>query len=193
MTVTRLAIFVGGKSTRMGTPKGLLRLPGGGPPIVQHLVDLGAEAGLDPFLVGDAADYAVIAPDVPRVADDPPGIGPLGGLRASLAFAGEAGASRVVSVACDMPYLDARTVHALVDWVGDAPVLAARRPDGAPWEPMLARYEVARVVPVLDQALASGERSFQRLFAWLDVAALPTDASVLRALRDWDTPDDVVP
>lgn len=192
MSVVRLAIFVGGKSMRMGTPKGLLRLPGGGPTILQHLADLGAQSDLGPFLVGDAEAYADVAPDLPRVEDDPQGIGPLGGLRASLRFAKVAGAKQMIAVACDMPYLDGPTLRALAEHADTAPVVAACRHEGAPWEPMLARYDVAAVTPVLDEALSSKERSFQRLFARFEVAAMSSDASVMRALRDWDTPDDVV-
>ena len=38
---------------------------------------------------------------------------------------------------------------------------------------MLARYDTARVLPVLDTALAEGVRSFQRLFDRLEVDAWP--------------------
>ena len=41
-----LAIFVGGKSRRMGEPKGLLPVPGGVEPIVEALVRRAREAGL---------------------------------------------------------------------------------------------------------------------------------------------------
>lgn len=190
MINARLAIFVGGKSTRMGTPKGLLPLPGGGPPILKHLADLGINAGLDPFLVGEAEAYSRVVPHLPRIEDDPAGVGPLGGLRAALLFAGT---GRVISVGCDMPYLDRAALRALLEAPATAPVVAARQRPDAPWEPMFARYDVATVMPVLDHALAAGDRSFQRLFARLDVVSLTIDASVTQALVDWDTPDDVVP
>lgn len=191
----RLAIFVGGGSTRMGRPKGLLSTPGGGPPIVARLIDIGGKADLHPFFVGDSRAYQALpsAAETPRVDDDPADAGPLGGLRAALRFAQAHGGTHVVSVACDMPFVTVEVLRALRDEESLAPVVAPRRHADAPWEPMLARYQAASVLPVLERSLLAGDRSFQRLFARLEVDPLEATASVLRALDDWDTPHDVVP
>ncbi|MGB5809913.1 MAG: molybdenum cofactor guanylyltransferase [Polyangiales bacterium] len=193
---TRLAIFVGGKSARMGTAKGLLATPGGGPPILERLVRLGIERGLDPLLVGNRSPYldlAVVA-TVPSVADDPVGAGPLGGLRAALYFArAQGGVAHLIAVACDMPFVNAEALQALSDAEKAGAVVAPRRADDAPWEPMLARYRVDAVIPPLDALLKSGGRSFQRLFESLDVRRLASTEAVQHALQDWDTPADVVP
>lgn len=199
-TPSLLAIFVGGRSRRMGTAKGLLEVPGGGPTIVEALVKRGRDAGLAPVLVGDATPYAHLVTDVQRLDDDPTGAGPLGGLRAVLLAAGDgtvhtgahaAAGVPVVAVACDMPYVTASVLQQLVAHDTDAAVLAARRVVDALWEPMLARYRPAHVVPTLDALLAEGGRSFQALFSRLDVAELPLTAPVEEALRDWDEPADI--
>ena len=180
-----LGVLVGGRSRRMGgRPKGLLEAPGGGETLVERLAREGRAAGLEPVLVGEAAAYASVAPDVQRLADDPPGVGPLGGLAALLAHAGDRDA---IAVGCDMPYVDAAILRRLVGDPRDAGVLAARR-DGR-WEPLLARYRARHVHPALTAALAEGVRSFQELFARLDVAELPVDEALSRALADWDAPD----
>ena len=186
-----LAIFVGGQSRRMGTPKGLLRAPGSEEPIIEKLVRCAKEADLEPVLVGEAGSYAALAREVPRVADDPPGAGPLGGLHGVLRHAVAAGRSRVVTVACDMPHVTSEVLVTLSDHPSDAIVVAPRRAEDAPWEPMLARYDAQRLVDVLDAAISRGERSFQMLFASLEVEPLPLRPAIERALRDWDTPEDL--
>jgi molybdopterin-guanine dinucleotide biosynthesis protein A len=147
-------------------------------------------------LVGDLAVYDALtaelecAPFQGRVADAPGGVGPLGGLRAVLATAAEHGQSHVTVIACDMPYVTSALLAELREHSSTAPVLAARRDAEAPWEPMLARYRPAAVLPVLDATLAAGARSFQALFKQLEVARFEADG-VLAALADWDTPRDV--
>ena len=188
-----LAIFVGGQSRRMGVHKGLLRAPGSDEPIVEMLVRCGRDSGLSVALVGDASPYDALAPNVPRLVDDPPGAGPLAGLHAALRHAARTGHSHVVTVACDMPHVTSEVLLALADHPSAATVLAPRRSEEAPWEPMLARYDAIRVADVLDTAMVDGQRSFQGLFAMLEVERLALSPAIERALRDWDTPEDLPP
>lgn len=185
-----LAIFVGGESRRMGKHKGLLLVPGTSEPIVQALVRRGREAGFDPVLVGAAAPYSHLAQGVPRLDDEPPGAGPLAGLHAALRHARSSGRSRLVAVACDMPYVDAEALEQIRDHQSEAPALAPRRRADAPWEPMLARYD-AVLADILADAISRGERSFQKLFAAIEVEPLPLTAALERALDDWDRPEDL--
>lgn len=175
----------------MGTPKGLLSVPGASEPIIDALVRCGREAGLEPLLVGDAIPYAQLAAGVPRIDDDPPGAGPLAGLRAAIRHASQLGYPRLIVVACDMPYVTSETLANIAAHPSRAAVLAARRGNHWPWEPMLARYDVARLAPVLDEAIAEGLRSFQKLFALMEVEALPLTRAIASALEDWDTPEDL--
>jgi len=186
-----LAIFVGGKSLRMGEHKGLLPIPGGDEPILEALVRRGRQAGFDLVLVGDAAPYEQLAKGVTRVDDDPRGAGPLGGLRAALQHASTAGHAQVIAIACDMPYVTPEVLRQVRVHRSEAIVVAPRRGAAAPWEPMLARYDVARLAPILAGAMLRGERSFQKLFAAVEVEALPITSAIQRALDDWDTPEDL--
>jgi molybdopterin-guanine dinucleotide biosynthesis protein A len=186
-----LAIFVGGKSSRMGEHKGLLLVPGGRQSILEALVARGRHAGFDPVLVGDATPYKRLARDVLRIDDDPPGTGPLGGLRAVLDHAARTGGSHIVAIACDMPYVTAEALQEVYGHRSAALVVAPRRDPESPWEPMLARYDAVRLAGVVAQAIARGQRSFQKLFASIEVDALPLTPAIERALEDWDTPEDV--
>jgi molybdopterin-guanine dinucleotide biosynthesis protein A len=89
-----------------------------------------------------------------------------------------------------MPYVTAAVLGDL--WAQPAaPVVAARRTPDGPWEPLLARYQAPDVAPVLRQALAAGERSFQALLARLEVHPWVPAGEAARALDDWDRPEDV--
>jgi molybdopterin-guanine dinucleotide biosynthesis protein A len=175
----------------MGRHKGLLSVPGGSGPILQELLHVGRAAELDPVLVGDATPYQDLAEGVICIEDDPPGAGPLAGLQASLRHASSTERSHVIAIACDMPYVTAEALEQVRDHQSEATVVAPRRGPDAPWEPMLARYDAARLTDVLANAISRGQRSFQKLFASIEIEALPLTPAIERALEDWDTPDDI--
>lgn len=181
-------IFVGGGSTRMGgRPKGLLAAPDTGEPLAVRLARLARGVGCEVVLVGRADAYREALPHLP-VLEDAPGIdGPLAGLSALLAEAGERPA---LALACDLPFVTASLLQRLLD-APAAPIVAPRARPDAPWEPLLARYAPSEVAPVLEGALRDGIRSFQRLFARLAVQELPLATAELEQLRDWDEPSDV--
>ena len=187
-----LAVFVGGKSRRMGMHKGLLPIPGSSEPILEALIRRGRAAGFEPVLVGEATPYTRLAEGVLRLDDDPPGAGPLAGLRAAVHHALTTHRSRLVAVACDMPFVSAEALAEALHYRSSAIVVAPKRSADAPWEPMLARYEPARLADPLAKAISLGQRSFQTLFASVEVEALPLSEAVARALEDWDHPEDLV-
>jgi molybdopterin-guanine dinucleotide biosynthesis protein A len=57
---------------------------------------------------------------------------------------------------------------------------------------MLARYDAARLAAPLAEAISRGERSFQGLFASIEVEELPLSEAVEQALEDWDRPGDLL-
>lgn len=175
----------------MGEPKGLLRLPGTEEPILEALVRRGRDAGFDPVLVGEARPYAELAAGVLRLDDEPQGAGPLAGLHAALRHTLRTGRARLVAIACDMPYVTPEALEQARDHWSRATVVAPKRAPGAPWEPMLARYDAVQLVETLAAAISRGERSFQKLFASIEVEALPLSEAIERALQDWDSPADI--
>ena len=186
----RAGIFVGGKSSRMGgKPKGLLHAPGTKTPLVVRLASIARSVGLEPVFVGKTDDaYRSLLPDL-RIIDDAPGVeGPLAGLAALLDDAGD---SSVIALACDLPFVETNLLMRLASEHRDALILSPRASPNAPWEPLLARYDAPRVRPVLQQALADGVRSFQKLFARLEVSELVLSESERLQLRDWDETGDV--
>ncbi len=165
-----------------GVAKGLLTAPSGGT-LVARWQRLFAELGWTTVLVGRHDAYADI--DVECIADNPPGIGPLGGLIALLARAGE---GRAIAVACDMPFVSIELLRKLASHPSRAPVVAARR--GSLWEPLFARYDAARVIAAAEERARSGEHALQGLLDALAADALSLESAEMDELRDWDRPED---
>ena len=188
--MTTVAIFVGGRSSRMGHPKGRLLVPGTNKSIVEHLVQQSRIAGMSPLLVGENADYKDLAVDVRRLDDDPTEVGPIGGLNAALKFAGD---DHVITVACDMPFVDVAVLQevALYSMASASALAAFKRGPNAKWESMLALFDAKRCDSVVREQIDGGIRSFQRVFSALNAELRPTSPRIERALADWDTPDDL--
>ncbi len=173
-----------------GIPKGTLRAPDGTPSLVERLVRLGRQVGArDVVLVGQQPVYAPLA--LPMLSDAPPGVGPLGGLLALLGHAERVACSRVLALACDLPYVSQPIVERLIDHAPEAAAVAPHE-DGQ-WQTMCARYATARVLHTAQRTLARGEHSLQSVFAELREAAqpLPLSAAERALLRDWDSPEDI--
>jgi len=177
-------VFVGGAGVRMGgLPKGLLRGPDGAT-LVERWRAMLTELGVAVVLVGEAAAYESLG--LPVRKDEPPGVGPLGGLLALLRHAGTVPA---LAFACDMPFVSRALVERLLAAPSDAPIVAPRR--GALWEPLCARYDPARVLPLAVARASSTHHSLQHLLDDAGAAALPLLPDEDAELRDWDSPADV--
>lgn len=180
-------IFVGGRSSRMGRTKGLLRAPGDARSLVQRAVDLFRALDVPVVLVGEHADYTHIG--VAMLPDAIAGIGPLGGLVALL----EANPNGdVIACACDLPYVDEALARRLLD-APTAPVVTPLA--GGVLQPLFARYASDLVLPVArrraDEAAHGGSPALQKLLAEVGATPLALDVSEEARLRDWDSPSDV--
>jgi molybdopterin-guanine dinucleotide biosynthesis protein A len=177
-----IGIFVGGAGRRMGgVAKGLLETPDGA-----RLIDrtLAVARSVSPrvVLVGRSADYDV---DVPRLLDAEPGMGPLGGLASLL---GHAATGHAIAVACDMPFVTSELLSRLASHASSAAALAPRR--GGRWEPLFARFDVPRALPVVHARLARRALALHELLDELRADELPMLPAESRLLSDWDSPED---
>jgi molybdopterin-guanine dinucleotide biosynthesis protein A len=147
------------------------------------LLRLGAAVQLECVVVGGCARSGAIV-----LADEPAGIGPIGGLRALLAYAG---ARPALVLACDLPYVSAALISRLAHAQSSAPVLAPRDPETGKWQPLFARYDAPRVLPSLDAAITAGVRSFQTWLRGVHVEELVLLPDERAQLCDWDEPRDL--
>ena len=187
-----IGVFVGGQGTRMGgVAKGTLRAPDSELSLVERLLveTRAAAPAAATVLVGNATAYEHVGLAV--IADDPPGIGPLGGLAGLLSEAERRGSRQVLALACDLPRLDRSLLSRLITEAPEAAVVLVTTGDTR--NPLIARYEVARAQLAVGQALAQGRRSLQAVLDRLEpnVIALALSTGEAARLDDWDTPSDI--
>lgn len=177
-------IFVGGAGARLGgAAKGMLAASGGGT-LVDRWLRLLGDLAIPAVLVGEHPAYAAL--DLERVGDDPPAIGPLGGLVGLLR---RAGSGRALALACDMPFVSRDLLERLLGFAPGAAIVAARR--DRLWEPLCAVYAAPLVLPVAVARAARGARSLQGLLDDVGATELPIDQAQAAELADWDTPDNL--
>ena len=198
MTPTEVAglVLAGGRSSRMGRDKALLRV--GGETLAQRQTRLLQRLGIrEVFLSRPAVEAAPpddtppdAAIDVTIVRDAAPGQGPLAGIVAGLEQAGD---RALMVLAVDMPGVTEGFLGGLLAAADlEAGVGAAPRV-GDRWEPLCALYPPG----VLDEArrhLAGDRRSpsgfLDALLASGRIRPLELSPIEAAALRSWNTPDD---
>jgi molybdopterin-guanine dinucleotide biosynthesis protein A len=183
-----VGIFVGGRGSRMGgVAKGLLRAPDSELSLVERLLGELAKAAprAEVVLVGAAEPYASLG--LSSVSDEPPGVGPLGGLLGLLGHAERRGATGVLALACDLPRLDAALLTRLLNEAGEANALVTEQ--AGVRNPLVARYAVRRAQIAARAAFDAGQRSLQAVLDRLEptVACLRLSDDEARTLDDWDT------
>lgn len=193
MLLPVVGIFLGGQARRMGGVAKANLLHDGRSILERTLEACRGRAPLIPpsprvYLVGNSAAYT--AEDVERLADEPRGLGPIGGLRALLEEARRVGVP-AVALAGDMPFLTRPLVERLFVEKPGAPLLAPRQE--SLWQPLFARYSPELALPAVDALLARGETSLQGIFGELGAQAAELELSDVEraALIDWDRPNDM--
>jgi len=182
-------ILAGGASRRMGVDKAFLEIDG--VPLIERihrvLAPLFAEV-----LIAAGAPAPERGPFPARVLhDDTPGQGPLGGLVAGLKAART---PWVFMVACDMPSLDPKVIARIVEARAEGLLAVVPESPGGP-ESCHALYARA-ALPVIEAAMAEGERAPHRLFHRLHAHLIPKAEiaaidPTFRSLANLNTRDDL--
>jgi molybdopterin-guanine dinucleotide biosynthesis protein A len=179
-------ILAGGEATRMGGgDKGLLPL--GDSRIIDHVIAR-FEPQCDSLALnanGDPARFADLA--LPIIADSLTDSGPLAGVLAGLDHAADRGATHIVTVAADTPFLPCDLVPQLLFAAETSGVALAASPSGR--HPTFGLWPVS-LADDLRWALGDGMR---KVAAWADLhdagtATFPDDTAFFNV----NTPDDLV-
>jgi molybdenum cofactor guanylyltransferase len=191
-------ILAGGRSSRMGTDKALLPLPGGqGVTFVERLASLLVSYCQEVLLVArDAAqaiDYAIIEPCGARiVTDETPDYGPLMGLYSGLR-AMHPSSTHALLVAVDMPCVQ----PALISFMLSQPLGGALLVPLVEQVPqvLLAVYPRA-ALPRIEACLREGRRDLRSLLAvcpvhYLEEAQVRAVDPLLRSFVNINTPEDL--
>jgi molybdopterin-guanine dinucleotide biosynthesis protein A len=180
-------VLAGGRSRRMGSNKALLVVDDR--PVVERQVRL-LETMFDEILLStnDPEPFAFLG--VRSIPDRFPDCGPLAGIHAGLRAAS---ASRVLAVACDVPFSSATLLRRLATFDPEADVVAARIRGEI--EPLPGVYS-RRCADAIEARLARGECKVGALFADVRVRELSEAEAAafdpdLASFDDLDTPADV--
>lgn len=143
MNKLTVAIQAGGKSSRMGTDKSFV--PFRGRPMIATVIDAVAGLGDELILITNKPDeYAHLG--LPMFGDLYPETGPLGGIYTAVYHATH---PHVLTVACDMPWLNRPLLEYIISLRETADVVVPRW-DKFP-EPLHAVYSKACLEPIKEK------------------------------------------
>jgi molybdopterin-guanine dinucleotide biosynthesis protein A len=145
-------VLCGGSSSRMGRDKALMEIDG--VPLVIRIVSLVAEVA-DPVLLAPGSPGRLGDLGYPEVADDPAGVGPLGGLLGGLARSPH---HLLAVVAVDMPFASPKLLGLLADLHAGEDAVVPVTDSGV--EPLHAVY-AATAVAGLRRSQAAGRPALQ--------------------------------
>ena len=159
-------ILIGGRSSRMGRPKHLLKnSKNTGESWLEHTVRL-VEPVVDGLVISGAGEVPPSLASLKRIPDIPGVAGPLTGVLAAMRW--QPGVSWLV-IACDMPFITAPALH----WI-----LSRRRPgcwgrlprlaDADFCEPLFAWYD-GRAAHLLEEQLLSGNLRVGKIASHLKI------------------------
>jgi molybdenum cofactor guanylyltransferase len=176
-------VLSGGKSTRMQTDKGNLDYHG--QPQREHLYKLLGPHCQSVSVSCNQEQAAELAGKLPVIEDRFLGLGPLGGILSAFQTAPDAA---WLTVACDLPYLSAQTLHHLVQHRNPSKMATAfLDPQGEFPEPLITIWE-PRSFPVLLQFLAQGYSCPRKALINSDVELL--QAPEVKELRNVNYPEE---
>ncbi len=168
------AILAGGKSSRMGTDKAMIRLEPAGPTLIELVLDR----------VSAVADQSIIiANDRPRYRSFGVSVAPdhysdaaaLGGIATALELAS---GDPCLVVPCDLPFLSIDLLRHLRSLASNVDVVIptvrgeSRQGSGVIYQTLHAIYGPGCLPPIRAQ-LASGQRQIVRFFGQVRVTAVP--------------------
>lgn len=163
------AILAGGASSRMGKDKAFL--PFLGVPLIECVIERGRAICDEVFIITNQPEpYRYL--NLPLFPDALPIKGPLIGLYTALLVTQT---PYLILAGCDMPFISLPILNDLLQKAeaGKADIVIPRRQHGL--EPLHAVYRREPCLPVIERALAVGERSLIRWFGNLTVCEVPDD------------------
>lgn len=184
------AILAGGQATRLGgMDKGLLQLDSG-QTLIEHLADQMRRAGVTDIILcaNEPGRYERVGLTV--VADVHPGVGPLGGIEAALAY-WTGRAQSVLFCPCDLPGMSAREFTTLIRAFADRPEsleVVYAQTSVFFWHPLCAVVH-NEALDAVRQAVAAGTGSVRRL--WRRLGALGVAFDDPAPFFNLNTPEDL--
>ena len=157
-------VLNGGRSSRMGIPKGEMDFLGR--PLIERSIDALVEAGASEVIIVGGKPFVSNAKGVRSVEDVYPDEGPLGGLITGLL---NARMEQAVVLSNDLMSIDGSTIRRILDF-GQLADLAIPMAGGVP-QVLTALWKVS-CLKVLESAFKSGSRSLKSVLGNFDVVEI---------------------
>ncbi|MBE5848038.1 MAG: molybdopterin-guanine dinucleotide biosynthesis protein B [Lachnospiraceae bacterium] len=179
-----IGILAGGKSSRMGTDKALIRI--GNERMISRIAkELG---GFSETIVSAGRNRAYEDMGFHAVYDENAGIGPMEGIRQVLLHAGE---EYVFICAADMPFIRKELVSYMAGYISsdyDCYVIA----DDAHIHPLCAIYKKS-VLPVIEELIAAGKYRLREIFSRVATRYITLEQTVFdkKTVRNLNTREEL--
>ena len=174
-------ILIGGRSTRFGSPKALLKL--GGRPLLQRTagtIKTALPEARITLVTSGPEQFLGLNTDLPFIFDIHQGRGPLGGLHAALAYAQT---DWILVTACDYPFISAEFIRHLKNKAADEyDAVVPVQPDEK-LQPLCAFYRTRPCLAIAEEFLTNNrpspplrsilDRIRTRLVPFDEIAGLP--------------------
>ena len=162
-------ILAGGKSSRMGTDKGLLIF--NGKAIVQAIIEQLQPAVDNTVIVSNNAEYEKFGLEViPDLIKDK---GPAGGIHAALSHTD---VEQIFIVSCDMPNITARAIHYMIEQATHSQITLPV--DHGKTEPLFGVYS-KKCLPLWQQLIEQGMIKLQEMVTRFDLLKINVDNNKL--------------
>ncbi len=178
-------VLAGGKSSRMGTDKGLMHFRS--KPLIQHMLNTLHTLYLPVSLIANNGEYHRFG--LPVYTDIIKEKGPMGGLLTAMHYTK---ADAVLLLSCDMPFIEAAAVHQLLNGCRQHHDITAATA-GQRIYPLLAVYKKT-LLPEVMKSIESGNlkmtefiRSHQHTFCGMDALLINHPWM----LDNFNSPDDI--
>jgi molybdopterin-guanine dinucleotide biosynthesis protein A len=167
MSITGV-IMAGGKSSRMGTDKGLVVF--NRKPFVQYAIDLLKPLFPELIISTQNPEYGQFG--LPLLKDEIPDCGPLGGIYSAL----KASKTKYIFVlACDMPFVTTENIEKLLVCKDDFECVIPKV--GEKLEPLCAIYSKS-LIKTIEESLKSGNLAMHHLVSVSNCRLVDFDAQV---------------
>lgn len=175
-------ILAGGKSSRMGTDKGLLTFRG--QPMVQHVIDKLKQVFESITIISNSPDYTKFG--LPVLEDEIKSVGPIGGIYSGLK---QSATSWNFFVACDMPFLTSNVLDKILQVeIKSELCVVARYSDQL--QPLCACYSKS-CLPVIAKQIAVGNYKLHDLLKLLPLKEIDLTSISNNPFRNLNTMEEV--
>ncbi|MCB9015035.1 MAG: molybdenum cofactor guanylyltransferase [Lentimicrobiaceae bacterium] len=179
-------VLAGGKSTRMGTDKGLMIFQG--KPLVMYSIDLLSMFCGRILISSNNPEYAKFGYEI--IADELPGAGPMAGIAACLSISST---ELNLVLSCDMPFLNRAVIDKVLTYCNEfsfvVPLDSNERP-----EPLCALYKKSSF-PVFNRLLQQKSFRMTGLFQYAPVKFIHPEEYTVQYKEGWfsnfNTKDDL--